>query len=221
MSAVRVPALAEHTATVIFMHGLGDSGSGWKFLADEYRSRKVLDHVAFVFPNAPRQKVTLNFGLEMPSWFDIIALNKVEAQEDRSGMMESVDRLKAFIKEEMDKGISPDRIVIGGFSQGCTISLLTGLISDVKFGGVIGLSGFVPMRSQIGQMHAEHNVNMPFFIGHGTADPVVRYEYGVFTKNLLEKLGITHEFHEYAGLSHSASPTEINDVLNFLNKVIP
>lgn len=59
MSAVTVPALKKHTATVIFMHGLGDSGNGWRFLAEEYRKLKVLDHVKFVFPNAPVQRVTV------------------------------------------------------------------------------------------------------------------------------------------------------------------
>ncbi|KAK9338538.1 Phospholipase/carboxylesterase/thioesterase [Lipomyces starkeyi] len=229
MSAVRIPALKEHTATFIFLHGLGDSGSGWRFLADEYRKLKVLDHVAFIFPNAPTQKVTLpglmrgiqNFGLQMPSWFDIISLDKVETQEDTHGMLESAGRLRRFIDDEIANGIKPERIVIGGFSQGCTISLLTGLTTDVKLGGVVGLSGFIPMRSQISKLHEEKGIKMPFFVGHGTSDPVVKYEYGVFTKQVLESLNIPCEFHEYKGLTHSASPQEINDVLQFLNKQLP
>ncbi|KAK9485685.1 Phospholipase/carboxylesterase/thioesterase [Lipomyces starkeyi] len=221
MSAVRIPALKEHTATFIFLHGLGDSGSGWRFLADEYRKLKVLDHVAFIFPNAPTQKVTLNFGLQMPSWFDIISLDKVETQEDTHGMLESAGRLRRFIDDEIAKGIKPERIVIGGFSQGCAISLWTGLTTDVKLGGVIGLSGFIPMRSQISKLHEKKGIKMPFFVGHGTSDPVVKYEYGVFTKQVLESLNIPCEFHEYKGLTHSASPQEINDVLQFLNKQLP
>ncbi|KAK7208003.1 acyl-protein thioesterase 1 [Myxozyma melibiosi] len=221
MSAVTVPALTKHTATVIFMHGLGDSGNGWRFLAEEYRKLKVLDHVKFIFPNAPVQKVTLNFGLTMPSWFDIVSLDKVEAQEDSKGMLESVDRLKAFISEEVKAGIPAERIVIGGFSQGCTISLLAGLIADTKYAGVVGLSGFVPMRSNISNLHKEHGIKMPFFVGHGTDDPVVKYEYGVFTKDKLAELDVPCEFHEYKGLTHSASPTEIMDILEFLKKTIP
>ncbi|KAK9478470.1 Phospholipase/carboxylesterase/thioesterase [Lipomyces japonicus] len=221
MSAVRVPAIAEHTATFIFMHGLGDSGSGWKFLADDYRRRKALEHVEFVFPNAPKQKVTLNFGLEMPSWFDIISLDKIEAQEDSQGMLESVRSLRRFIDIELEKGIKPERIIIGGFSQGCTISLLTGLTSDIKLGGVVALSGFIPMRSRIANLHKEKGVELPFFVGHGTNDPVVKYEYGVYTKTVLDQLNLPVEFHEYKGLTHSAAPQELDDLLAFLNKTIP
>ncbi|KAK9453873.1 Phospholipase/carboxylesterase/thioesterase [Dipodascopsis uninucleata] len=221
MSAVRVPAIAEHTATVIFMHGLGDSGSGWKFLADEYRRNPAFNHVSFVFPNAPKQKVTLNFGLEMPSWFDITSLDKVEAREDVKGINESVGRMRSFIKEELDKGIKPERIVIGGFSQGCVISLMTGLTSDIKLGGVVGLSGFMAQRSSIVEMHKKAAVKIPYFVGHGTNDPVVKYEYCLLTKQILESLNMPLEFHEYPGLTHSVSPTEIEHISTFLQRVIP
>ncbi|KAK9383828.1 Phospholipase/carboxylesterase/thioesterase [Kockiozyma suomiensis] len=221
MSAVTVPALKKHTATVIFMHGLGDSGNGWRFLAEEYRKLKVLDHVKFVFPNAPVQRVTVNFGMEMPSWFDLTSFDKIESQEDSQGMWKSVDRLKAFVADEVKEGISPDRIVIGGFSQGCAISLLAGLTTDAKYAGVVGLSGFIPMRSKISELHQTHGIKLPFFVGHGTADQVVKYEYAVFSKTKLAELGVPCEFHEYQGLAHSASPAEIAHVLEFLKKTIP
>ncbi|KAK9465100.1 Phospholipase/carboxylesterase/thioesterase [Lipomyces arxii] len=221
MSAVRIPAITEHTATVIFMHGLGDSGSGWTFLADEYRKLHALDHVAFVFPNAPNQKVTLNFGLQMPSWFDIVSLDRVEAQEDSKGILESVGRMRSFIAEEIAKGIKPERIVIGGFSQGCAISLYTGVTSDIKLGGVVALSGFMPLRSTVAELHKKLGIKIPFLVGHGTSDPVVKYEYGEFTKKVLDSLDVPCEFHTYRGLTHSASPQEISDVLTFLQKTLP
>ncbi|KAK9462356.1 Phospholipase/carboxylesterase/thioesterase [Lipomyces oligophaga] len=221
VTAVTVAAVREHTATVIFMHGLGDSGNGWRFLADECRRMRAFDHVKFIFPNAPIQKVSLNFGLEMPSWFDIISLDKVEEQEDQQGMLASSATLRSFISKEISGGIKPERIVIGGFSQGCAISLLTGLTSDIKLGGVVGLSGFIPMRSRITQMHQEHGITFPYFVGHGTLDPVVKFEYGMFTHTKLTELEIPHEFHEYKGLTHSTSPKELVDLLDFLKRTIP
>lgn len=55
----------KHTATVIFVHGLGDTGEGWCDSMDDLQ----LPHVKFICPNAPRQKVTLNGGQRMPSWY--------------------------------------------------------------------------------------------------------------------------------------------------------
>ncbi|KAK9470630.1 Phospholipase/carboxylesterase/thioesterase [Dipodascopsis tothii] len=221
MSAVRIPALAEHTASVIFLHGLGDSGNGWRFLADEFRRLQKLNHVAFVFPNAPIQKVTLNFGMEMPSWYDIQQLNKIEQSEDEAGMLESAGRLRAYVDAEIAAGIPAERIVIGGFSQGCTISVLTGLTTDRTFAGVVGLSGYLPLRDKIAGMHTAAGKATPFFWGHGTDDQVVKYEYGTASKAILEALGQPLEFHTYPGMTHSTCPRELGHVLDFLERRLP
>lgn len=122
-SAVRIPATRTPSASIIFLHGLGDSGSGWAFLAEEARRQKRLQHVNFVFPNAPTRPVTLNFGMAMPAWYDIPSLGAIRSNQDEKGIMESVETLKNLIKEQQDKGIPLNRIVIGGFSQGCAVSL--------------------------------------------------------------------------------------------------
>jgi predicted esterase len=121
--AIRVPASRVPSASIIFLHGLGDSGAGWAFLAEEARRQKRLQHVNFVFPTAPNRKVTLNFGMEMSAWYDIPSLGALRTNQDDKGVLESVEILKNLIKEQQDKGIPANRIVIGGFSQGCAISL--------------------------------------------------------------------------------------------------
>ncbi|ANB15364.1 palmitoyl-(protein) hydrolase [Sugiyamaella lignohabitans] len=120
--AVRIPAVKAPSATVIFLHGLGDSGNGWRFLAEEAIRKKRLQHVNFIFPDAPMKPVTLNFGMQMPAWYDIPKLENVRHKQDEVGVLESVDRLKAMIEEELGKGVPSERVVIGGFSQGCAIS---------------------------------------------------------------------------------------------------
>ena len=64
-----------HTATVLFLHGLGDTGYGWQ---DAFEAIKhLLPYTKFILPSAPMQPVTLNMGMTMPSWFDIRSLNDV------------------------------------------------------------------------------------------------------------------------------------------------
>ena len=71
MSEVAVPAVAAHTATIIFAHGLGDSGSGWVPLAEQWRLKPAFENTKFIFPNAPKINITLS-GMKMPAWFDIV-----------------------------------------------------------------------------------------------------------------------------------------------------
>jgi predicted esterase len=72
MSALTIPAIGRHTATVIMAHGLGDSGAGWVSLAENWRRRSKFQEVKFIFPNAPSIPITVNGGFVMPGWYDIV-----------------------------------------------------------------------------------------------------------------------------------------------------
>src|SRR4051812_47172051 len=99
LTAITVPAAQPPaTAAVIFLHGLGDTGDGWAPVAPVLATH--LPHVKFVFPNAPRQRVTLNFGMKMPSWYDITSLTNYDNQ-DEAGIMESSFRINALIRSEV------------------------------------------------------------------------------------------------------------------------
>lgn len=113
------------TATLIFAHGLGDSGAGWLDVAQMLSRRPALRHVRFVLPNAPVQPVTLNMGMSMPSWFDIHSLDDFEEKEDEAGLKKSAAAIANLVRAEVDgtaeglggKGVPADRVVVGGFSQ--------------------------------------------------------------------------------------------------------
>ena len=64
-------------------------------------------------------------------------------------MLRTLSSVNQLISAEVDSGIDPGRIVIGGFSQGAAISLLTGLTSERKLGGVVSLSGWVVLRNKM------------------------------------------------------------------------
>lgn len=222
MNALTISPITKHTATVIFLHGLGDSGMGWRFLADTARSQNILSGVKFVFPNAPNKPVTLNGGMEMPSWYDIKSLDRLnDSDQDKVGMLESVDVVKKLVSTEIASGIDARKIVIGGFSQGCAVALATSVLLDKRIAGVVGLSGYLPIAQTLEGLRADTNRNTPYFLGHGTADNVVAFQYGKRSADLLKStFGVSNLlWNEYPGLSHGVDPQELDDVLSFLEKV--
>lgn len=220
--AIRVPAREKHTSTFIFMHGLGDNGRGWTFLADEAQRQNKLGHVKFIFPDAPVQPVSLNYGMAMPAWYDIKSLSNVWADQDEEGVLASIERLKQMVAAEVEAGIPTTRIVIGGFSQGCALSLSTSVLSNDKFAGVVAISGYLPIHEHLLEHQTEVNKSTPLFYGYGTADNVVKFSAGQFSRDVLvEKLGRNVRWHEYVDMVHTASPAEVKDILAFLEEVLP
>ncbi|KAI9254684.1 Phospholipase/carboxylesterase/thioesterase [Sporodiniella umbellata] len=220
LTSVVISAKAKQTATVLWFHGLGDSGAGWAFLGEQLSS--AFPHVKWIFPNAPSIPITLNGSYRMPGWFDLTGLDKSSLKdEDEKGMLSSLRSVSQFIRDEVDNGIPANRIAVGGFSQGCVLSLLTGLTSEYKLAGIIGCSGWLALANKISSMASEANKKTPILMCHGNQDPVVRFEYGKESAEKLQSLNYDVTFKNYPGLAHSADPKEIQDIAHFLNTVLP
>ncbi|CDK24113.1 unnamed protein product [Kuraishia capsulata CBS 1993] len=221
LSAVRVPAsTATATATVIMIHGLGDSGNGWKFLADMAHSSPRFKNVRFVFPNAPEIPITVNGGMKMPGWFDIAEFGK-ESNTDAEGFINSCGVIQDLIQYELDHGIKGEKIIVGGFSQGAALALATGALSDVKLGGIVGLSGFVPCKEKVQELAKNTNFATPIFMGHGDADPVISHRYGQLTSEFYKQLGFKDlDFKTYPHQGHTAGDEELADLFEFLGKIV-
>ncbi|KAI6039824.1 lysophospholipase I [Pisolithus marmoratus] len=226
-----VQAVKKHTATVIFVHGLGDTGSGWLPVARMIGNDPRLQHIKWILPHAPMRPITINGGLRMPGWFDIYSFNSKESgTEDRDGMLESARTLEAIIQDEIKAGVDASRIVLGGFSQGGAMSLLTGLTFSLKLGGLVVLSGWLPIRDEIKKRLASHAPTLPIFMGHGVDDPIVSCRLAKLSAQYLsEELGVSSQervgepglkFKEYPRLGHSASEQELEDVAEFLRHVL-
>jgi len=224
-AALVVPALKKHTATVIWAHGLGDSGAGWMDIAKNYRRRGIFDEVKFIFPNAPTIPITVNFGMQMPGWYDITTFDSLAQAHDQPGILKSRDYFNALVKEEIDKGISSSRIVLGGFSQGGAISIFTGITSPHPLAGIFGLSSYLLLHDKLASyMNSsnEENKNVPIFMGHGDSDPLVKHEWGLDTAKSLRELGFKSiDFRTYKGLVHSADMKEMDDLEKWLEKRLP
>ncbi|KFY34256.1 hypothetical protein V495_08187 [Pseudogymnoascus sp. VKM F-4514 (FW-929)] len=231
MSApLAVPAMNRHTATVIFLHGLGDQGAGWIDLAVNWRRRQKFTETKFIFPNAPSIPITLNGGMRMPGWYDIVrarnttkAIDDFSTEEDEAGIMRSRTTVHRLIDAEIAAGISSERIIIGGFSQGGAMSLLSGATCEHKLGGIVALSGYMLLKNKFKDLVPEGNPNKDtdIFMGHGDQDPLVLTEWGRMTAAKMSELGWKVDLKIYPGLKHSAAPKEIDDFEDYLHVWIP
>ncbi|KAJ5249135.1 acyl-protein thioesterase 1 [Penicillium chermesinum] len=225
-----VPALKKHTATVIMAHGLGDSGAGWMALAQNWRRRGKFEEVTFIFPNAPNIPITVNMGMKMPGWYDIAKLGgdlnveDVIRNQDEPGILRSREYFNGLVKEQMDKGIKPSRIVLGGFSQGGVMAVFTGLTSKEKLGGIFGMSCYLTLSDRIKNYVPEDwpNKDTPVWLAHGEDDEVVKFPLGQMSHKMMKELGVQNvSFKSYPDLGHSADPQEIVDLEKFLEETLP
>ncbi|CAJ1338518.1 unnamed protein product [Effrenium voratum] len=190
-----VDAVAPHDATVIWLHGLGDTGEGWADVGPQLQQR--LPSVRFLFPTAAEQPVTVNGGMWMPSWFDINSLNPNNFQLNPPGLKQSARYVLALVEEEVKKGVPPDRVVLAGFSQGGAVVLEAALKGEVKT--VLVLSSFLGSRWP---RQLEDPPEVHFF--HGEADPVVPIDWGMRSLKKLKASGVKVSFTSYEGMQHSA-----------------
>ena len=212
---VRRPA-GPHTHTLILLHGLGDTGNGWADLelpAGELRGLKL------VFPTASERPVTLNGGMSMTAWSDIRSLSALEAEEDAAGFAASASYVHSLIAAEVAAGIPHSRIFLAGFSQGGAVALHVGLRTAQPLAGVLGLSTWLPLEKDYPAALGEGAAATPFLLLHGTADQVVRTQYGQQSYARLQELGVSAEMKLYRGMGHGACPEELQDLAAWMTKL--
>lgn len=206
-----IPPIGKHTATVIFLHGLGDTGHGWSSVIT---SDLRVEHVKYICPHARSRPVTLNLGMNMPAWYDLYGLSP-DSQEDVDGINESTAIVHSMIDDEIAKGIPSERIILGGFSMGGALALYAGLTYDKPLGGIIGLSSFLIQRSKLPGNHTA-NKNVPIFMGHGDQDFLVPLTFGQMTQAYIKAFNPNVEMRTYENMGHSSCQSELDDVKSFL-----
>lgn len=204
-------------SAIIILHGLGASATDFVPVARQWDLRAVGD-VRYVFPDAPVRPVTVNGGMSMPAWYDILGVDLVR-REDEPSLRESAAAVQELIDREVARGIPASRIVLGGFSQGCAMTLLVGLRAPQRLAGLLGMSGYLPLAATTAAERSQANRDVPVFLGHGRMDPVVPYARGTATRDALVELGHPVEWHDYP-MQHSVSQEEIDDIEAWLLKVL-
>ena len=205
----------------------------------------------FILPTARKQPVTLNMGMVMPSWYDIVGLD-TRSNELCDGLDDSVDRIMDLVEGEIVVGndgtattscnesssLDYSRIVLAGFSQGGALALYAGMTQKRRkkrsddeavglgLAGIVVMSGYLPRANQLRLSPGSENT--PILHCHGEVDSVVPVQAAKFSKERVSSLvkesggnGETYELKTYLGLDHSVSMEELDDVVTFLRRVIP
>lgn len=182
----------------------------------------------FILPHAPKRKVTLNRGYSMPAWYDIFELHE-GAKQDKEGILESVKAILELVAQEEQNGISRDKIVIGGFSQGGAISLSTGLLFKTipgnedkeAFGGILALSTYLPIQEHFEKHKSLVPTKTPIYMCHGTDDYVIDYSWAEMSRNYIKNdLACPNiKFQTMPHVGHSINEESIQSIESFLKKV--
>jgi phospholipase/carboxylesterase len=212
LSCVEVGPRGQADGAVVWLHGLGADGHDFEPIVPMLG----LPRVRFVFPNAPLRAVTINGGMVMPAWYDILALGR-RSSEDEAGVRESAKEIAALLAREKQRGVPPARTVLAGFSQGGALALHVGVRHPETLAGILVLSGYEVLAATREGEASPANRRTPMFFGHGTEDPVVPLAGGraAYTAHATpEREAVWREYE----MAHSVSPEEIEDVAGWLRE---
>jgi phospholipase/carboxylesterase len=218
LEAIEHQTGAQPRGSVIVLHGLGADGNDFVPIAHELDLAAV-GPVRCVFPHAPTRPVTINGGHVMRAWYDIFGLDSHQQREDEAGLRESQALVEALIAAEKARGIPAARIVLAGFSQGCAMTLMTGLRHDERLAGLVGLSGYLPLAARAEADGHAANRATPIFLAHGTSDPVIPIVRARQSRDVLLGIGHAVDWHEYP-MPHSVCAPEIADLNRWLLRVL-
>lgn len=217
LESIEIETSPNPTVAVIWLHGLGADGSDFVPIVREL-DLAGLPAIRFVFPHAPTMPVTINYGYVMRAWYDILGTDLTN-REDEGGLRKSQLLVEELIAREKSRGIPANRIILAGFSQGCAMTLQTGLRHPEKLAGLLSLSGYLPIHTKLPAERHPANHDTPIFLAHGRSDPIVPIDRAAMSRDFLKAHGYAVEWHEYA-MPHSVCEEEIADVGAWLRKVL-
>lgn len=199
-------------ACIIWMHGLGSNAADMMGLVEQLPLKNIA--LRHIFIDSPTRPVTLNGGMVMPAWYDILGMELTD-REDQEGIDASAAIIRPLIEEQLHNGLKLEHIFLAGFSQGGAMALYTALTTEGRLGGVIALSAYLPLAKLIKPQLA---TGTPFFMGSGQFDSVVQPQWTRDSKEWLLAHGYNSiAFHLYA-MDHSVCFEEINDLCQWLTE---
>ena len=215
-----LPAIEQETGPdpeycVIWLHGLGADGNDFVPLVSELQLPESMS-VRFIFPNAPAIPITINNGFVMPAWYDITEVN-IDRKIDTAQLIDSAEKVRLLVDREIDRGISSDRIVVAGFSQGGAVAYQTALTYMQPLAGLLCLSSYFATHQTITLNSA--NKNLPVMVCHGSHDPMVPERMGRAAVQALEADDYEVEYRCYP-MDHSVCAQEIADISLWLQRIL-
>jgi phospholipase/carboxylesterase len=217
LETIEITTAENPAAAVIWLHGLGADGGDFVPIVREL-DLAGCPAIRFVFPHAATMPVTINNGYVMRAWYDILSADLVR-REDEAGLRKSQRQIEQLIAREIERGIPADKIVLAGFSQGCAMTLQTGLRYPQKLAGLLCLSGYLPIHATVAEERSAQNQQTPIFMAHGRGDGVVTIDRAETSRDFLKALGYRIEWHEYP-MPHSVCEEEIDAIGPWLQSVL-
>lgn len=205
---------SDPVASIIWLHGLGADGHDFEPIVP---GLGISEHqpVRFIFPHAPQRPITINGGMVMRAWYDIKGVD-LSQRVDMDGIQESADLVEALIADEIERGISSDKIFLAGFSQGGAVVLYAGLRHTQPLAGIIALSTYMPL-TESNESEFKADKSLPIFMAHGDFDPVVSITLGKQSYQALLTHGFKVEWHTYP-MQHSVSAEEVSHIGSWIKR---
>jgi phospholipase/carboxylesterase len=213
LPSVDVAPNTAHKSTIIWLHGLGDSGDGFAPIAPQLKLDPSLG-VKFIFPHAPERAVTINNGMKMRAWYDIKSAD-MGSRADIEGVLESSEQVKQLIQNEIANGIPAHKIMLIGFSQGGVIALHLGTRFESSLAGIAALSTYMCAPNSLTSEKHAANQQTPILCCHGSQDQMVPMSQGKIAYSTLQDNGYNALFKEYP-MQHSVCMEEVQDIATFI-----
>jgi phospholipase/carboxylesterase len=214
LPCVEVGPKAGPAGSVVWLHGLGADGHDFEPIV----SLLGLPHVRFVFPTAPSRPVTINGGMVMPAWYDILALGGPRPGERPDDVRRSARLVEAVVQREEERGVPSTSIVLAGFSQGAAMALHVGTRYPRPLLGIMVLSGYEVMADTREAEAVAANRAAPILFCHGAYDPLVAISRGRQAYQAHAAPGREVAWHEFP-MGHEVSPDEIVVIRNWLSSL--
>ncbi|KAH8409496.1 hypothetical protein KR222_007272, partial [Zaprionus bogoriensis] len=213
-----------YNASVIFLHGVGDTGNG---IMDWVRSVLGRDfrgsHIQYVYPTAPMQKYTPFSGEHTNVWYNRLNESGFDEKEDKETISNSYSLIHNLIRDIEHKGIAAERIIVGGFSQGGALALHTGYHIHMELCGVFAHSAYLNHDSEVfDSLKSNSDVKVPELrMYHGTDDAVVSFDWGKKTYERMRELGVSGSFTTLNGAVHELHKSALVDIEEFILDKLP
>jgi len=198
---------------VIWLHGLGANGHDFEPIVPELNLPKSLA-IRFIFPHSPSIPVTINGGMTMPAWYDILDMS-IERKVDLKHLNESASAVQALIDREIQRGIKAERIILAGFSQGGAVAYQAALTYGQSLGGLLAMSTYFATKDSI--LINDSNKGINISIMHGSEDPVVAPILGEQAVDNLKDKGFQPSYKQYP-MPHSVCAEQIADISTWLQQ---
>ncbi|MCJ8320057.1 MAG: alpha/beta hydrolase [Colwellia sp.] len=215
LSCIEVLTGKNPTATIIWLHGLGADGRDFDAIVPELKLDPSLA-IRFIFPNAARIPVTVNGGMIMPAWYDILDMS-IDRKVDTKQLNQSAIDIIALVEKEIARGIPSEKIILAGFSQGGAVVYQAALTYHKPLAGLLAMSTYLATSET--RKLADSNAKLPIMIMHGSQDPVVPEALGQFANKFFIDKGYKCQYKVYP-MQHSVCAEQITDISCWINNTL-